>query len=346
MVLWDRLQAWKPVSYFSKGRRWLILLFCILLSAVLWLIQSMDATYTKKVRIEVEPPTLPLKFAIDNQSGIPPAIEVAITARGDELLSYTLEGLFSKAPVLKLAIDTMMLTSDGGYMSIGNEELLRQIRNTNELFDNYFDNGTNAQIRLFPDFVSFSYAPLVEKQIGVFFGGQINLGEESNRMLVDLDMQPEVVTAYGLATSIDSLIRTQGLVSTDPKPLVVREDSVSYHKVALVSPHGVRLTPDSVTIKTVVAPLRYNTFVITDIQVRNLPEGYNIRLFPSAIKVTFLAVSSVSIGDISNQLHPYVDIDELTEGTKKLKLHLPNIPKQVQMLQMEPDAVEYLIEQQ
>lgn len=306
----------------------------------------MDATYTKKVRIEVEAPTLPLKFAIDNQSGIPPSIEIAITARGDKLFSYSLEEFFSQDQVLKLAIDTMLLTPDGGYISIGEDELLRQIRNTNDLFNSYFDSSTNAQIRLFPDFASFSYAPLVERQVEVFFGSQIDLGEESNRMLVELDMEPDVVTVFGLATSVDSLIKTQGLISTDPSPLVVRGDSVSYHKVALVSPYGLRIRPDSVTVKTVVAPLRYKTFVISDIKIRNLPEGYNIRLFPSTIKVSFLAVNNVSVVDIANQLHPYVDIEELTEGTKKLKLHLPNIPTEVQMLQLEPDAVEYLIEQQ
>ncbi|MDD7438395.1 MAG: hypothetical protein PUK66_06155 [Bacteroidales bacterium] len=322
------------------------MLLCILLASILWLIQAMDATYTKKVRIEVEPPTLPLKFAIDSQSGIPTSIEIAITARGDELFSYSLEELFTKDQALKLAVDTMLLTPDGGYISIGKEELLRQIRNTNELFDSYFDSGSDAQIRLFPDFASFSYAPLIERKVGVFFGGQIDLGEESNRMLVELEMKPEVVTVYGLATSIDSLIQAQGLISTDTNRLIVKGDSVSYHRVALIQPSGIRLTPDSVSIKTVVAPLRYNTFVISDIKIRNLPDGYNIRLFPSAIKVTFLAVKGISIAEIANQLHPYVDIDELTEGTRKLKVHLPNIPEEVQMLQLEPDAVEYLIEQQ
>lgn len=306
----------------------------------------MDATYTKKVRIEVEAPTLPLKYAIDNQSGIPSSIEVAITAKGDKLLSYSLERLMSDEQVLKLAIDTMLLSPDGGYISIGREEILRQIRNTNDLINRYFDSSTTTQISLFPDFVSFSYAPLVERQVEVFFGSQINLGEESNRILVELDMEPDVVTAYGLATSIDSLIQAQELISTDPKPLLVEKDSVSYHRVALVSPDGIRLTPDSVTIRTVVAPLRYNTFVITNIKIRNLTEGFNIRLFPSTIKVSFLAVDNISAADIANQIHPYVDIAELTEGAKKLKLHLPNIPKEVQMLQLEPDAVEYIIEQQ
>lgn len=322
------------------------MLFCILLAAVLWLIQAMDAIYTKKIRIEVEAPTLPLKFAIDNQSGIPSSIEVAVTTRGDKLLSYSFQEFFRDNQVLKLAIDTMLLTADGGYISIGREELLRQIRNTNELFNSYFDSSSNAQISLFPDFASFSYAPLVEREVEVFFGSQIDLGEESNRMLMELEMEPDVVSAFGLATSIDSLIQAQGLISTEPKPLLVKEDSISYHRIALVCPEGIRLTPDSVTIKTVVAPLKYNTFVINDIKIRNLPQGYNIRLFPSAIKISFLAVESVSVGEIANQIHPYVDIEELNEGTKKLKLHLPNIPKEVQMLQMEPDAVEYLIEQE
>lgn len=346
MNLWSKIQDWKPISYFSKGKRWLILLLCILLATILWLLQALNSTYTKRVRMVVEAPTLPLRYDIDHPEGIPEAIEIAITARGDKLMSYTLQELFSKTPILKLAIDTLQITKEGGYISINRDELIRQIRNTNDLFNAHFGANSDVQVSLYPDFVSFSYAPLVERRLEVFFGSQIDLGEESNRMLISLEMEPDEVTVYGVATAIDSLIANQGLIGTDPRPLKITSDSVSYHKVSLVAPRGIRLTPDSVTIKTVVEPLKYNTFVINNIGIRNLPNGYKIRLFPSMVKVTFLALNNVSVSEIINQIHPYVDIDELEEGIKKLKIRLNNVPSEVQMIQLEPDMVEYLIEQE
>lgn len=294
----------------------------------------------------VEAPTLPISYDIDDAKGIPDHVDIAITTNGSKLLSFTLRQLFQKRPVLKLAIDTLQISRDGGYMSIGRDELYRQIKNTNELLDSYFGNNSDAQITLYPEYISFTYAPLVEQKMGVFFGGQIDLGTESNRTLVSLEMSPDEVSVFGLSTAIDSLIHNQELISTEISPLVIDADSVSYHRVALLAPPGIRLTPDSVTIKTEVAPLKYKSFFIDKITVRNLPEGYNIRLFPSSIKVTYLAVDDVNTNDIVNLIHLYVDVDEVTDGTKRLKVRLPFVPKELNVLQLEPDSVEYLIEEE
>lgn len=346
MGFWDRFKKLKPISYFSKGRRWLILLFCFILASILWLFQALNDTYTKHITILVEVPALPVKYDFDDTKGIPKEIEVAITARGNELLDYSFEQWFTKKSKLKLAIDTLQIMPEGGYISIGREELLRQIKNTNDLFNQHFGNSNEAHVSLFPDYISFSYAPLTERQVDVFFGGQIDLGKESNRVLVSLTMSPEVVSAYGLTTSMDSLAATQRLISTEQSPLQVKKDGISSYKVALIAPNGIRLTPDSVTITTEVAPLKYNFFTTDDILVRNLEEGYKIRLFPSTIKVSYLALEGVNNSEISSMVRPYVDVDEIVEGTKTLKVRLPYVPQELHMIQLEPDVVEYIIEQE
>lgn len=346
MGFWNSIKSLKPVSYFSRGRRWVILLFCFLLSFILWLFQALNDNYTKRVTMAVEAPTLPLRYALDETKGIPKEIEIAITASGNELMSYTFRQWFATKPILKLAIDTLQILPEGGYISIGREELIRQIKNTNDVFNEHFNNSNDAHIALFPDYISFSYAPLIEEKVGVFFGGQVDLGEESNRVLVSLTMEPEEVSAFGLNTSIDSLRMTQGLISTEQSPLAVTKEGISSYRVALIAPNGVRLTPDSVTVTTEVAPLKYNSFIASNIMVRNLEEGYNIRLFPSSIKVSYLALDDVKLSDISAQIHPYVGVDEITEGTKKLKVRLPMVPKELHMIQLEPDAVEYIIEKE
>ena len=295
--------------------------------------------------MKVDAPTLPLKYSLDGRSNLPQTIEIAITTKGNNLMSYTLQNVFQKEPVLKLAIDTMQLNPDGGFITIGREELLRQIKNTNELFGSHFGSNANAIITLYPDMMSISYAPLEERKIEVFFGGQVDLGEESNRMLLSLEMQPDAVMVYGTITALDSLINTQGLISTENAPLVIGRDSINWHKVALIAPDNIRLVPDSVTIKTKVAPLKYNSITINDIAIRNLPDGYYMRLFPSSISVTFLALDNVDISDISNEIHPYVDVNDIKEGNNKLKVKLPNVPKELQMIQLDPDEVEYLLEQ-
>lgn len=345
MSIRDRIKAWKPISYFSRGGRWVILLFCLLLSLFLWLFQALNDTYTKRTTIAVEAPTLPFRYNIDGRSSIPSSIEVDITAKGNSLMSFTLHSLFQKKPVLKLAVDTIQLSPEGGYITIGREELLRQLKNTNELLDSHFSNSSNALITLYPDMISLSYAPLKEKKIDVFFAGQLDLGKESNRQLISFEMEPEAVVAYGTATALDSLSNKQGLISTESATLTLGNDSINWHKVALVAPPNVRLLPDSVTIKTKVVPLKYGSITISDIGVRNLPEGYYIRLFPSSIKLTFLAHDDIDVAKIKNEVRPYIDLNEVEEGTKELKVRLAYVPKDLQMIQLEPDKLEYLIEQ-
>ena len=80
--------------------------------------------------------------------------------------------------------------------------------------------------------------------------------------------------------------------------------------------------------------------------VRNLEEGYSIRLFPSSIKISYLALDNVSPSDIAAQIHPYVDVNEITEGSNKLKIKIQNAPDELHMIQLEPDAVEFIIEKE
>ena len=322
------------------------MLFCFLLSFILWLFQALNDTYTKRVTMAVEPPTIPQRYALVDTKGIPKEIVISITASGNDLLRYTFRQWISAKPPLKLAVDTLQILPEGGYLTFSREELIRQIKNTNEVFNEQFGSSNESRIALFPDYVSFSYSPLVEKRIGVFFGGQVDLGEQGNRVLVSLTLIPDEVTAFGRKTLIDSLMTHQGLISTERTPLMINNERVSSYRVALIAPNGIRLSPDSVTVTTEVAPLKYNSFVTNNIMVRNLEEGYSIRLFPSSIKISYLALDNVSPSDIAAQIHPYVDVNEITEGSNKLKIKLQNAPDELHMIQLEPDAVEFIIEKE
>lgn len=339
MSFWDRLKKIKPIYYFSKGSRWIILLICFVISAILWLAIALKDTYTKRISILIESPALPAKYHLDDTKGIPEEIDLDINATGIQLLNYTFEQWLAPKHKLKLAIDTLQIQPEGGYISIGRDELLRQIKNTNDIFNQYFGSSNDAKLTLYPDYVSFSYAPLTERTVGVFFAGQIDYGEEGNRVCNSFIMSPEEVKAYGISTAIDTI----GPIGTEPYPIKV-ENGLSRHKVALVAPEGVRLSPDSITITTNVVPLKYNFFVTNHIDVHNLEEGYNIRLFPSTIKVSYLAVEGINVSDISREIRPYVDVDDIVEGAKTLRIKLPSVPKELHMIQLEPDVVEFIIE--
>lgn len=338
------IREWKPVSYFGKGGRWLILLLCILLAAIIWLIQTLDNTYTKSIEMSVVAPVLPDSYSTLGDKNLPEVVEVRVTARGGRLFGFALQEIFSKTPPLKLVVDTLLLDPNGGYWSFTGEELTRQVRNSYPLLSDFFKPG-EVQINVRPDVIGFNYEQLSERKLPVYFNSQVDLGGESNRLLMSLELIPDEVTAYGPSSLLDKIELESAVISTDTLPLIVQSDSVSYHRVALLQPEGVRLFPDSVTVRVNVELLAYNSFVNTDIAVRNLPEGYVIRLFPSAVKITFLALSDVDVDEIKSEIMLYVDADDIAPGSNKLKVRLRQIPEEIHMIQLEPDRVEYIVEE-
>lgn len=338
------IKEWRFVSYFRKGRRWLFLLLCVLLAMAIWLIQTLEGTYTKTIEMEVERPTLPKKYAIDARANIPERVLVKVTSQGGRLFRYSIQEVFRRKPRLQLALDTLQLDESGGYWSFAGEELTRQVRNSNPYLSDYFAPG-EAQIRVEPDLIGFNYEVLSERKLPIYFNSQVDLGAENNRLLLSLELIPDEVTAYGPQSVLEAIEAQNAVISTDTLPLLVESDSVSFHRLALISPEGVQLSPDSVTVKVDVELLAYHTYYNTEIAVDGLPEDYLIRLFPSTVKVTFLALNDIDVAEMKEEILLYVDVDDITPGTSKLRVKLRNVPEQLHMIQLEPDQLEFIIEE-
>lgn len=338
----------RMVSYFSKGRRWLILCFCILLALIIWLFQTLNGTYTKVMTLEVAPIQLPAKYSIDSSVELPKHITVEVTSTGNKLLSFTLSNqLFKKLPKIELEIDSARLSPEGGYWSASGVEIIRQIRHSYPALDQAFT-FTIDRIAIRPDYIGFSYAPLEERSFPIVFSSQIDFNGSQNRFLKSWRMNKEDVMAYGTRSKLDSLANISGVILTDTTYIKLKNIGINTEKVALLPPPGITLSEDSVKVELMVQELRYYSFQSHDLRVRNLPEGVTIRLFPSKTKVTYLAEENIDQNKIKNELDLFIDLDELTDElnpSKKLKINFNKLPKEVHMIQLEPDQVEFILEE-
>lgn len=338
----------RMVSYFSKGRRWLILCFCILLALIIWLFQTLNGTYTKVMTLEIAPIQIPSKYSIESYAELPRAITIEVTSTGNKLLAFTLSNqLFQKPPKIELEIDSARLNPEGGYWSASGVEIIRQIRHSFPALDESFT-FTIDRIAIRPDYIGFSYAPMEERLFPIVFSSQIDFDGSDNRFLKSWRMNQEEVMVYGTRSKLDSLSNITGVILTDTTYLKLNNIGINTQKVALLSPDGITLANDSVKVELMVQELRYYSFQSHDLKVRNLPEGISIRLFPSQTKITYLAEENIDQNKVKNELDLFIDLDELVDNpntTKKLKINFSKLPKEVHMIQLEPDQVEFILEE-
>lgn len=341
------LKDLRVVSYFSKGKRWLILCLCMFLALVIWLLQSLNDTYTKTIEIEIAPVSLPSRYSIDDSVDLPSTIKIEITATGSKLMNFTLSHqLFNKEPKLHLEVDSLRLDPEGGFWSVADIELVRQVRHSYPELDKFF---SSSEDRIFvrPDYIGFGYVPMDKISLPIVFNNQFDFGESKNRFLKSLQMDEEEVVVYGLKTKLDSIKATSGVILTDTSTIMLDQIGISTQKVALLHPEGIKLSLDSVNVHLDVQELRYYTFTSNELLVKSLPEDMSIRLFPASIKVTYLAEEDSNLDEIKRQLKLYIDLNEIKDltETKKLKVNFDTLPREVHMIQLEPDQVEFILEE-
>lgn len=336
------------LSYFMRRQRGVILLLCIVLSAVLWLRYALRDTYTKRLSLDLLPPTLPAYFAIADSTEVPQQMDLIIKAKGSALLGYSLRTLFRGRPVVQLRADSAALIPNGGTWVIEGAALQEQVLGALPRTRRFLsESALGLGIQLSPARIAIRYTPLVGKSMPVAFTSQVNFSTQ-NLLLSSFSMEPEVVMVYGMKEVVDSLQVQQAIIPTDTIPILIGSEGSSRHKVALMAPEGVRLVPDSITVELAVQKLIYDQMLVEHIEVVNLPPNYALTLFPPKVSVTFL-VPKDSVDANKNYkelISLYVDANELSvPGTKQLSVRVAQQPKSVYMLQLEPGALEYIIEE-
>ena len=262
------LRETKAIAYFSKGRRWLILLFCVLLAMIIWLLRVLDDRYTKTIRLELAKVELPSQFSINNSSNLPKELSLEITAKGSKLLFYTIREFLEKEPMIHLEVDTLRLQQGGGYWSFDESELRRQVLRSYPKLLEYFDLNVD-RLSLRPDMVTFDYAPMSSRTYPIIFSSQFGFAEGANLFLKSWHMSKEEVVAYGIKHKLDSLSYSAQVINTDTLTIKLSDVGKTSVRVALLKPEGISLSQDSVDIDVEVEALKYNSYTIKDLPVRS-----------------------------------------------------------------------------
>ncbi|MDE7161090.1 MAG: hypothetical protein K2O24_09680 [Muribaculaceae bacterium] len=147
---------------------------------------------------------------------------------------------------------------------------------------------------------------------------------------------PTRVMAYGPKNVLDTLRRvfTQHLERRNlHEPTEV---TVKLHPVA-----GVRLEPQSVTVRIPVEPLVAKEFTVP-VSIINLPEGNELLLFPSTVRVTaFVPMSRFS--DTAVPVEAWVDYRDVALPTDKVPVNVRSVSGLSYQASTPTDSLEYAV---
>lgn len=336
------------VSYFMRNRRWVTLTICLIVSILLWLMVTLSSAngYTKKVRIRVQSPDFPPHYVITDSTDYPDELVVQIHAMGGSLFKYSINHLFDDIYTFKPVVDTLALSREGGEWRLSMQELKTQVLNQVLPDVRRIVGDTVQSFIIDPAEIALSYMPLVAQSTDVVFGSQVDYGNRANLRLVDsVEISPSVVQIFGSQDRLLELQTIQPFVLTDTTGIKLSSPGQTSHKLALLAPEGTRVYPDSVTVILTTEELMHYTRVVRDIEVMKLPAGYSIKLLPEAVKVTYLIPKIIGTDDNGElAIRLYVDAADVLRSEKKvLDVRLRDVPRSVEMIQIVPDKLEFIL---
>lgn len=335
------------VSYFMRNRRWVTLSICLISSVLLWLMVTLGASegYTKVVRVVVHSPSLPPNYVVTDSTDFPRELEVKIHASGSALFKYSLDHIFDSHYGFTPYVDTMTLNPEGGEWRLSMAELKTQVLSREFPDVRKIVPDTVQSFIISPAEMALSYMPLMRQEVEVVFGSQVDYGDRANLRLVDsVAISPSAVYIYGSQERLNELREIQPFVQTDSVSIKLSNPGQTSHKLALLAPAGTRLYPDSVSIILTTEELLHYTQVVNSIDVQNLPSGYSIKLLPETVKVTYLIPKVIGTDDEKFDFRLFVDASDVLSGAKKtLDVRLRDVPKNVEMIQLVPDKLEFIL---
>ena len=343
-----RLREGRFTAYFMRDRRWVALSICLLISVFFWIVAAIDDPrgYTKEVAVQLDKPILPTNYRMTDLSQYPEVVYVKVHAKGGALLRYTINQVGRSSYRVRPTVDTTQLLPEGGQYRLREADLKRLLL-SKPLHDiSRMDLNTATDVTIFPEDIYFSYEPLSEGKAEVLFGSQIDFGGHRNFKLADtISLVPSSVRVFGVKSDLKDFMAAGGVLTTDTIGLRIDNPGRDTIRVAVVTPSGIDAHPDSVDVILKTNELVYNSYTTSDIEIRNLPSGYDLTLLPMQVTVTYLVPKDKAGEKTLFDPGLYIDARDAFDGAnrKSLVLHVDKVPSQVDMIQVVPARLDFIL---
>ena len=307
----------------KKSREFLIFLFFMFVSFSFWLLQVLNDDYETEYTVSLRMKDVPDNVVLTSE--LPSNMKITLKDRGTVLVNYSLgQGL------MPLTLDFAEYSDKGNQVRIPSITLAKKI--TAQL------SQSTKLVAIKPDTLEFIYTKGAAKTVPVKICGTIT--PERQYYVSDTIFSPDSVRVYAPKSILDTI--TAAYTKTIDFEEV--SDTVR-NRVSFASVKGARFIPDYSDLTLKVDVYAEKTVDVPVVGV-NFPHDKVLRTFPSKAKVTFQIGLSRFMEVGADDFQVVVDYDDLqNEGGDKCKLQLKEIPKGVNHVRVNPNEMDYIIEQ-
>lgn len=310
---------------FSKiwNKQFLIFLFFVMLSTSFWLFQTLSETYEREFVIPLEMRNVPGNVVITTD--LPKNLHIRLRDKGVTLLTY-----YYGKDLPSLSVDYSQYSNPSGHVRILTSELLKQ------LSDRLLPGTQLVGVR--PDTLEFYYNYGLNKRVPVRLQG--NIRPATGYYLSQMRLSPDSVTVYAAKNLLDTI------TAAYLKPVYMDDiKDTLRQKLTIQTVRGAKFTPSAVSLDLYTDRLVEKT-VQVPIQWVNFPASKVLRTFPSKVSITFQVGMGLYRHITADKFVLVVKYEDLLNNTtNKCRLSLQTIPEGVRRVRIEPQEVEYVIEE-
>ena len=307
----------------KKSREFLIFLFFMFVSFSFWLLQVLNDDYETEYIVSLRMKDVPDNVVLTSE--LPSNMKITLKDRGTVLVNYSLgQGL------MPLTLDFAEYSDKGNQVRIPSITLAKKI--TAQL------SQSTKLVAIKPDTLEFIYTKGAAKTVPVKICGTIT--PERQYYVSDTIFSPDSVRVYAPKSILDTI------TAAYTKTIDFEEVSDTVRKrVSFSSVKGARFIPDYSDLTLKVDVYAEKTVDVPVVGV-NFPHDKVLRTFPSKAKVTFQIGLSRFMEVGADDFQVVVDYDDLqNEDGDKCKLQLKEVPKGVKHVRVNPEEMDYIIEQ-
>lgn len=309
-----------------NDRRIFVFSVCLVIATSLWFLDALSKNYTTTLSYNVKYVNPPDNLFLSNSP--PSKLDLRVQAHGFTLLRHKLAFSFSPL-LLDLTAFSQDIDSTQNRIQITSESLIRGIGNqiSNEL----------SISDVSPRTISIRFDSLESKLVPVKPNITLNFKPQFNLNGV-VELKPDSVEIAGPAGLIDTL----KALSTVPVTYNDLETSIE-QAIRIIHPEKTSIYPARIILHVPVEKFTEKKITLP-IQVINMPDDVQIKLFPPQVTISFMVGLSnyelVSATDFTAT----VDYNQVSVKRETLEVQVESDPMFIQLVKVTPASVEFLIE--
>lgn len=309
----------------SLNKQFLIFLFFLILSAIFWLMITLNETYESEVKIPVRVTNIPKNVVLTSTET--DTIRATIRDKGWMMMQYLYSNRIG-------AISIPFKNYDRGHGSgaITSGDLKRLLEQRLEL------SSIIASVK--PDKLEFFYNNGQRKRVPVRWRGRVI--PDQLYFITKSEYSPDSVDVYASKDKLDSIrfIYTEPLNYASFRDTLVVDCRLTHNNDVKVVPERIRVT--------------FFTDVLTEesidgipIQCINVPPGKVLRTFPQKIKIHFVAGASQIRQLRAEDFTVVADYREISQNpSERCNIYLRRVPQGISRATLDIKQVDYLIEEE